>query len=170
LPLVTRGSQPEKFDRSARNRAERILQDEADAHPSARAYHALAQLYLAEHRLDEATEQFDKALKLDAKNARLHNDYAVALMEMGKTDQGKGDLGGGFEAFARSFEHLNQAADLDNSLLEALFNRALCLEYMALASQAAGAWRNYLEKDGNSPWADEARRHLSQFEGQERQS
>ncbi|HKQ04634.1 MAG TPA: CHAT domain-containing protein [Blastocatellia bacterium] len=170
LPSITRGGQEERFDRSARNRAERILQDEADAHPGVGSYHALGRLYLAEHRLDEAIEQFDKALSLSDKDAQLHNDYAVALMEMGKAKRQKDALGKSLEEFARALEHLDRALALDATLLEALFNRALCHEYMQLYGLAKEDWKAYLEKDSDSAWANEARQRLKQLEERPRQS
>jgi hypothetical protein len=49
----------------------------------------------------------------------------------------------------------------DNGSLPALFNRALALEYLDRPEDAAAAWRAYLARDGDSPWADEVRqRHL----------
>lgn len=50
------------------------------------------------------------------------------------------------------------------SLAEAQFNRALALERLSLAEDAAAAWEEYLRIDSNSPWAEEARsrrRHLA---------
>jgi CHAT domain-containing protein len=164
LPMVTRGDRQENVDRVARNRAERILQDEAAEHPSAQSYHALGRLYLAEHRLDEAIEQFQKAANLEAKNAQLESDYGVALMEIGKSERAKDDPGKSFEDFARSLEHLSKAIDLDGSLLEALFNRAILYQHMMLPQQAEEDWHRYLEKDTNSPWAEEARQNLKRLE------
>ena len=49
----------------------------------------------------------------------------------------------------------------DNGSLPALFNRALALEYLDRPEDAAAAWRAYLARDGDSPWAEEVRqRHL----------
>ncbi|HJQ27006.1 MAG TPA: CHAT domain-containing protein [Blastocatellia bacterium] len=163
-PPATRGSQDEKFDRAARNRAERILQDEAEAHPGAQSFHALGQLYLAEHRLDEAIEQFEKAVKLDDKNAQLHSDYGAALLEKGKAERSADDSGKSLEDFARSLEHLSKALEFDGSLLEALFNRAILYQYMGLPQQAEEDWKKYIQKDSGSRWADEARQNLRRLE------
>jgi hypothetical protein len=46
---------------------------------------------------------------------------------------------------------------------EALFNRALILERMGLSLDARVAWQQYLGVDGGSPWAVEARAHLSRL-------
>jgi len=62
--------------------------------------------------------------------------------------------------------HLNRALTLNPNLLEALFNRALCREYMGQPQAAVDDWRQYLEKDPQSRWTDEARQHLKQIESQ----
>lgn|GEM_PF-3080060 len=46
---------------------------------------------------------------------------------------------------------------------EAMFNRALCLERLALVWAARKAWLKYLRYDSDSFWADEARLHLKNF-------
>jgi hypothetical protein len=44
------------------------------------------------------------------------------------------------------------------------WNRALALEYLGTNDAAAkAAWNEYLAMDGDSPWAQEAREHLSRF-------
>ncbi|HKS40268.1 MAG TPA: tetratricopeptide repeat protein, partial [Blastocatellia bacterium] len=105
-PLVTRGAEQEKFDYVARDSAERIIFDAVREHPNAKSYHDLGRLYLAKHDFDKAIEQFDKALTSDDKNAQLHNDYAVALIEKGKAVHSKDDGDNSLEYFARALEHL----------------------------------------------------------------
>ena len=53
------------------------------------------------------------------------------------------------------------ALQLDGNLLEALFNRALCYEKQSRSDEAKADWNEYLKRDSTSPWADEARRHLT---------
>jgi len=163
-PPVTRGGEQEKFDYVARDRAQALIQLEAAEHPSAQSYHDLGQLYLTQHEFDKAIEQFEKALALSDKNAQLHNDYGVALMEKGKAERLKNEGGNSLEDFARALEHFNKAIDLDGALLEALFNRALCRQEMSLFQQAEEDWQAYLQKDPNSKWADEARQRLKAIE------
>jgi hypothetical protein len=57
--------------------------------------------------------------------------------------------------------HADHALRIDGRLPEALFNRALTLERLGLAGQARAAWTRYLEVDGSSAWANEARDHLA---------
>src|SRR5205085_11092346 len=56
--------------------------------------------------------------------------------------------------------------ELDGTLLEALFNRALCYDYSGLPQQAEADWHKYLECDPNSQWANEAQQHLRLLEQQ----
>lgn len=161
---VTRGDEQGPIDRLSLNRAERILSDEADANPTAASLHALGRLFLAEKKFALAREQFEKALALDDKNAQLHSDYGALLMETGKIERMRENSGKSLETFANSLEHLNRALELDKTLLEALFNRALCHEYMLLYREAEKGWKDYIQKDPNSRWADEARQKLKEIE------
>lgn len=161
---VTRnGSQPE-IDTTSRDRAERLLLDAAHDRPGPDAEHALGRLYLAEHKYDLAMAAFERALQADARNARLHNDLGVALFEQGKSERSGDADEKGIEALGRSVEQFNKAIELDNSLLEAYFNRALAYQQMALRRQAEEGWRDYLRRDASSPWADEARKNLKLLE------
>jgi tetratricopeptide (TPR) repeat protein len=166
----TRGNEPLKIDQMSHDRAERILLDAVRDHPGPASYHALGQLYLAERKLDRALAQFEEALKTDSRNARLHSDIGAALLELGKADHQTDGSGKSLTEFAQSLSHLNQALELDANLHEALFNRALCYEYMLLPQQAKDDWRKYLERDPGSRWADEARRHLRLLEQEKNQT
>ncbi len=164
-PPITRGPELDKFDYVALDRAKALIQLEASEHPSAQSYHDLGRLYLAERDFDKAIDQFEKAIKLDEKNAQLHSDYGAALLEMGKEYESKGEMGKSLEQYSRSLEPLSRAIELDDGLLEALFNRALCHEYMMLPPERCETdWNLYLEKDSNSRWAAEARRRLKELE------
>jgi CHAT domain-containing protein len=134
---------------------------------SAREYYALAKLYLADRNFDQAADYFNLALKQDDRNAKFHNDLAVALMAKEKERKPEESTG---ENYAEASEYLHRAIALDDSLLEAHFNLALCRQYQMLWRQAADDWRKYLEKDPNSPWAEEARNHLSKIEELTRQT
>lgn len=160
----TRGGDEGKFDANSLNLAELTLLDEVSQHPSPQAHHALALVYLLKKELKLAIAEFDEALKGDPNNARLHSDYGAALLEAGKARQASGQAGAGFEEWANSLDHLSKALELDGSLLEALFNRALCREHMLLRQAAADDWRTYIEKDPNSRWTDEARERLAALE------
>jgi CHAT domain-containing protein len=162
---ATRGPS-DKFDYSARDRADRLLRDAAhdDAGPAAR--HALGRLYLAERQYDKAIDQFEVALKADPDNARLHSDLGAALLERGNNEPAGAPDGQPLADFARSLEHLNRALALDATLPDALFNRALLYQSMKAPRQAADDWRRYLTLDPNSLWAAEAQRNLKLLEAQ----
>ncbi|HEV2915077.1 MAG TPA: CHAT domain-containing protein [Pyrinomonadaceae bacterium] len=166
-PLAqTRGDEPARVDADARARAERYLLDAARDQPGAASYHALGRFYLAELKFDRAIEQFNKALATDENNPQLQSDLGAALLEKGKLDRLNREAGKSFEELAESLGHLNRAIELNGSLLEAIFNRALCHQYMLLPQQAAADWRTYLERDPDSEWAAEARRNLKVIESQ----
>ena len=139
--------------------AERYLRDAARDDPGATSSYALGKFYLATKDFDQAIQQFEQALKDDPNNAQIHADLGVALLEKGRAELAS-NSDKGREYFARSLAELNRSLELDESMLEALFNRALLHREMLLPRQATEDWKKYLEKDLNSPWADEARRNL----------
>lgn len=128
--------------------------------PSAASHNALGQFYITERKFDQAIDQFNSALALDPNDAKSHLDLGAALIEKGKLDQG----GKGIEDFSRSIQHLNKGLELDNSSLAGYFNRALAYQHMMLSRDAEVAWKEYLQKDASSPWAEEARRNLQKLE------
>jgi tetratricopeptide (TPR) repeat protein len=64
----------------------------------------------------------------------------------------------------RSLENLSKALELNPNALEALFNRALSRQYLRLYTQAETDWREYLKRDQNSQWSNEARQNLKLIE------
>lgn len=162
-PVANQRGGPATIDYVQRDLAANLLLKEVSEHPSAASHHALGQYYLAERKLDQAIDQFQKALALAPNNAKIHSDLGAALMEKGKSQldslQGKG-----IQAFAESLKHFNKTLDLDTKNLEALFNRALLYDQMGLPLQAETDWRRYLELDPNSRWAEEARQNLKLVE------
>lgn len=58
----------------------------------------------------------------------------------------------------------DRALDLQPALPEALFNRAIILEALALRGEAAAACKRYLEVDSSSQWAAETRERLRKIE------
>jgi len=170
---VMRGAEPERVDSLARDRAERILLDAVHNKPGAESYHALGKLYLAKKDFDRAIAQFEEGLKAEPNNAQTYADLGAALLEKGKlelergkSDRASSEAGKGLEDLGRSLENLSKALELNPNLLEALFNRALCFQYMMLPHQAEEAWRQYLQKDSGSQWAAEAQQSLNLLEQQ----
>jgi CHAT domain-containing protein/lipoprotein NlpI len=159
-----RGNEQGTMDRPARDYAERLFLDAVNQKGDAASYHALGRLYLAQRDFDKAREQFEKALAQNPNDARVHSDLGAALLEEGKSSGPGAEQNNAVEEFDRSLEHLDKALELDTSLLEAIFNRALLYEQMMLPQRAEDDWRRYLKMDPNSQWASEAAHHLKQLE------
>jgi len=169
--LQTRGPNgAQRVDSLARNRAELTLNNAVDERKDAAAHHALGEVYLAKKQFDDAIKEFDEALKSDPKNAQIYSDLGAAWLEKGKIDRLGAEPGKGLEDFARSLEKLDRALELNANLLEALFNRAIVHQEMALPQQAEDDWKKYLEKDPSSRWADEARQKLVLLEEKKKTS
>ena len=162
----TRGNDESRVDLVSRQRAELLFLDAVKEDPQPASYRALGLLYVAQHKFDEAIQQFRKGLELNPNDVQLHSDVGAALLEKAKLDRLNDEEGKSLEQLSESLEHLNRALVLNPSLLEALFNRTLCRQYMYLPQPAAEDWRLYLEKDSQSAWAAEARENLKLIESQ----
>ena len=162
--VISRGLAEEKVDQKQLSRAELTLLDALTAHPSPEVHHALGKVYLAKKEFDKAIEQFDTAIKSDPNSAQLYADLGAAWLEKGKVDTQGADSGKGMAELGRALENLNKALGINPNSLEALFNRALCEEQMTLYAQAENDWREYLNRDSTSAWANEARRRLQLLE------
>ncbi len=128
------------------------LQKAAQASPTAENLHAwgVAQLLLG--RYDESVRQLEDAAAERPRDASIRADLAAAYLARAKALDRADDWSHALDAAERAVRE-------DGSLLEPLFTRALAAEHLKL--DAAQAWRAYLEKDPSSPWAVEARAHLS---------
>lgn len=160
-----RGGEPENVDYRARDLASSLLLGAASDNPNPSTLHALGRLYLTQREFDKAILQFEEALKSSPNDAHLHADLGAALVEQAKLLRGRGVDGEVAQKLARSLEHLNTALRRNPSLLEASFNKALCLEELMLTEEARKAWQSYLSLDDQSEWAKEARRHLQDLSG-----
>jgi CHAT domain-containing protein len=149
--------------------AERLLLDGIYANPGAESYHALGVFYLTERQFDNAVAQFEMSATYAAPDARLHTDWGTALLEKGRGNAGE-KKGRVVEDFSESFVHLQRAVELDPSRLDAFFNLALLFEAQGMTERAKEAWEDYLGKDSNSKWADEAREKLRRLEESRRVS
>lgn len=166
VPLSNQRGGSEKVDTTQRDLASTLLLKALRDKPSAASNHAVGNYYAMLHQFAEADKNFEAALALAPQNAKIHNDYAVTLLQeaLSQTSSENNQL----ELKGRALEHVQKALELDNSLLEAHFNRALILQSMRPSEQAKQAWEEYLQKDSTSPWADEARRNIKLIEQQQR--
>lgn len=153
-----------RVDYLKRDRAASILQNAVNEHRDATTLHQLGQFYLAERQFDKAIDQLEAALALSPNDPSIHSDLGTALLEKGKTQLSDSDQGKAAELFAKSLTHLTKALELDNSRLEALFNRALLYGYLGLPEKAEQDWRLYIQKDPNSKWTTEANDRLKSIE------
>ena len=105
---------------------------------------------------DNAVADLREAARREPTNARVLNDLAVALTEFAQTNDDP-------SALIDAFTAADSAVRSDESLPEAQFTLAVLLEQLYLRSDAISAWTRYLELDGKSPWAAEARASLNRL-------
>lgn len=161
---VERGGDSTSYKQDVRDEAAQAITSATAGkeNKSAREYHALGQLFLTDRNFNKAADYFNLALKQEDRNAKLYNDLAVTLMASEKAKKPEESTG---ENYAQASEYLQRAVALDDSLLEARFNLALCRQYQMLWRQAADDWRKYLEKDPDSRWVEDAKNYLREIEG-----
>jgi CHAT domain-containing protein/Flp pilus assembly protein TadD len=163
-----RGGLGDSINLTERNRAERILLDDAAENPNAETLHALGRLYLLKKDFDQALAQLEKSQKLSPENAGALNDLGTAYLEKSKSLPD--DAAGRIETAAKALEFFEEAIKFDPASRAARFNKALNLEALNLPGQAAVAWKEYLRLDSDSPWAEEARNNLKRIESQNQES
>ena len=103
--------------------------------------------------VDAAVAELQSAAQADPRNASVQNDLAVAFLQRAEVRQDPVSLLDAHRA-------ADSAVALDSALVEARFNRAVVLEWLYLKRDAITAWSSYLEVDGESPWAREARARI----------
>lgn len=135
---------------------ENELRSKKETSPNAQSSYALGYFLLTQGNFTDAISEFETALRLGDKSARVHNDLGAAYFELAKASPKEKR----FELLSRSLEEFTAA---DGDSLEALFNKSLALQEMGLAREAKESWTRYLQKDSSSPWAEEARRNLSRI-------
>jgi len=122
---------------------------------SARSLHAAGVAYLVAGDARTAVTLLEDASRAADGNARVWSDLAAALYMA--ADEGDDDR----VMMPRALAAADHAVRLNPRLDEAYFNRAVILERLGRAADAAAAWREYLARDHDSPWAVEARRRLA---------
>ena len=170
VPLPNRRGGSPRVDYAQRDLAGALLFKALRDRPSAASHQAAGKYYLMTHQFEEAEKEFAAALELDPQNPKIHNDFGTALLEEGRRQSSEPGNNKQLELYGRSLEQVERAIQLDPSLLEARFNRALLFQLMRPSDQAKQAWQEYLQKDSSSPWAAEARRNIKLIEQQQQRS
>lgn len=159
---ITRGEKDEVRSAALRQ-TELNLLDAVINDRSARNLHAQGRFYLAKGDLKQAIEGLEEAKKLGPDNARILSDLGTAYLEKSRTipdEQGGEQL----KMRAMALEEFEKAVEADPKMPEAVFNRSICRQLLALPFQTRQSWQDYLDLDPSSKWADEARRRLAQVE------
>ncbi len=158
--VAVRGPGDSVVDESQRAALLSDLNQEVTTHQKggAAARHNLGRLFMLRGELDLAEQQFLQALKERPRDARLLADLGALYYERSLKEEDENR-----EQLEKAIERVSNAIEIDPKLPEAWFNRALCYERMNLFLQAESDWKQYLDLDGGSAWAEEAREHLDKL-------
>lgn len=169
-PLSQLRGGPATSDKTADKNRLRLIENNliqaTEEFPNAETHHALGVFKLTQQQYEDAIGEFTAALKAGGNSARLHNDLGAAHFELAKTGSKEKRL----EHLSQSLEEFTQATKLDSNFLPALFNLALARQELNMPREAREAWNLYLQKDPSSPWADEARKNLTQIDAEQTRS
>jgi CHAT domain-containing protein len=114
-------------------------------------------LHSSAPHLSAAIEMVKKKMVTDGKTAEGLSDLAAAHLISAQRQDNPA-------AIFAALDAADQAVAVNGRCLEALFNRALALEYLSLETPARNAWLAYLQIDSSSYWADEARQRLARLD------
>jgi CHAT domain-containing protein len=159
--LVCEGPPPTSWTSAAglREFAGSMRSDDQDESPDS---HGMGIWQLVMGHADDAVADLRAAARREPKNAQVLNDLAVGLTEVAQVHDDPSML---IDAYVAA----DSAVRLDASLPEAQFTLAVLLEQLYLRTDAVAAWTRYLELDGKSPWAAEARSSLATLQPREDQ-
>lgn len=116
----------------------------------------IAQLIIGD--VERAIDALENAASQRPDDARIQSDLSAAYLARANNTSDADDL-------TKALASANRAINLNHSLPEAVFNRALALERRAMINDARDAWQAYLALDDKSGWADDARNHLRAMSG-----
>lgn len=132
------------------------IQKRAAANATLENLHALGLAHLVVGEYDGAVTALESAVKQQPSAAMVQTDLAAAYMARAASAGRAAD-------WPRAVETAETAVRLDPHLIEAWFNRALALEGFGLRERAASAWEEYLVRDDDSEWSEEARKRLNEL-------
>jgi len=92
--------------------------------------------------VEEAIAELKALANENPRNARLWNDYAAAVLVGRKPNE--------------AFTAATRALELDPSLREAAYNRALALRDLGREAEAKAAWRAYVATEKDASWREDA--------------
>jgi tetratricopeptide (TPR) repeat protein len=151
--LNTRGEDPDKDpNKDLKRRALLTLQKAVEDGRTAESLYGLGKSYLAAKDFPLAARYLEESAALAPAKPDLQSDLGVLYLEMSREVPEKEKA----ELLDKSLQSLDRAIELDPTLQEPRFNRALVLEAKGSREQAKQAWREYRELDPNSKWAEEA--------------
>jgi tetratricopeptide (TPR) repeat protein len=113
---------------------------------SASAYD-MGRFYLLQKDFKRAISYLESAARDPRARAAVHNDLGAAYIENGPPIE-------------RAESEFQQAIEKDRSFAPAVFNLALFYEHTNAVAKAEAQWKQYLELDSRSEWAEEVRGKL----------
>jgi cytochrome c-type biogenesis protein CcmH/NrfG len=112
-------------------------------------YHMASALFQL-NNYDGALERYHMAVELD-------HDYIDAWTQLGCVRHLQGDIEGALDAF-------DIALSSHSDFAEAVYHKAQTLAETGRVSEAKELWRQYLNLNGDGPWADDVRSQLADAE------
>lgn len=119
------------------------------------AQHAVALAYLLADESQKAIATLTPLVS-STRDARMWSDLAAAQYTSAVRSSRT-------ESLVEALVAADTALRIDANLPEAQFNRALVLQRLGLRDHASRAWQRFLENDGSSKWAAEARSRLKEL-------
>lgn len=150
-PEVTRGANDREVALDVRIAAaniEKQAQDNAEDAPASQAAIGVARLMTGD--VDGAIAALERAAGGETGTAAYQSDLAASYLARARRSGSQAD-------FELALKAADRALGAHPQLLEARFNRALALDGLRRADEAAAAWQEYLKLDAGSGWAEEAR-------------
>ena len=126
-------------------------------HRTPDALESLGSAYLVMGDAHRAVLVLEEATDIARPSARLLGDLAAAYLARATRNNQPQD-------FAKAVTMADRAVKTDGRAAEGWFNRAWALERLSLFNEARQAWQDYLNVDGTSGWAGEARNRLRALE------
>ena len=128
--------------------------DALEAEMAARTADAyeMGQFYLLEKEYPNAIKYLRIAAGDNSATADVHNDLGVAYLQSGE------------EAFGLAEAEFKTALNRNPNHASAVFNLSILYERQGLAGEAEQRWRQYLQLDPESGWAQEIKRKIAREE------